>query len=287
MLQQIFQLYSPNSTECDISARNKCIVRDDFQDDTEDNHETDSDLESEGEIEDDTSIVLSTFVVQIGTTRFYRTCARDLVHIPTWTYQRCIVPDHLNSLTNAFRSTNRCTGTVKAIQNRNGDLRIIDGQHRIAAWKLIMESDPRWNIEVMFEVYNVDDTDSKDAFNLFKQVNNVRNINVSDLPSEVASKILRKFKTEWPDVLKIVSNGKRVYRPKVDSRKLYLKLKEYLESSDMSEAEVWQQMTEMNRIRSNWPCSRFKCTKKTLDKARQLGCYLGLDPKLSWLDQVY
>ena len=112
-------------------------------------------------------------------------------------------------------------------------------------------------------------------------------LNIDDFPAEVAGRVIARFKAEWPGMVKRVKEGKRVNRPRIDSRVLYEKLKEYMTSSRMSEDELWGQIIVSNRMRGLWTHKKFKCTVNTLKKAREAGFYLGMDPDFSWLDQIY
>ena len=88
-------------------------------------------------------------------------------------------------------------------------------------------------------------------------------------------------------MLKRPREGVRVNRPRVDSRVLHRRLKEYMEASRLSEDQIWGQLETANRMRGLWPADRFACSNRTLDKARLAGFYLGLDREMTWLDQVH
>ena len=250
-----------------------------------------ADIDSEDDESDDeiseVELVLSEPVATVGNTRYYKSSARDLIHIPIWTYQRCMDPQHVEVLSQHFKERFHSIGTIKALITSDDDIRIIDGQHRLAAWRNIMKSDASWNSQVLLEVYEVESLDSRKAFDLFKQVNNVKNLRVDDLPSETTRRILERIMKKWPGSLKRVGEGKRVNRPKICNRKLYNKIKDYLKDSKLGEDEFWEGMLEMNRARGLWSCNRFRCSKATMEKARELGFYLGMESELSWIDQVY
>jgi len=259
------------------------------------NEETGSDWESDYEEEDvehepediePEDIVLQNKVCRCGKATFFKTSARDLIHIPNWTYQRCLNDNHVEDLIKNFKIDSHAIGTTKALRNPEGKLRIIDGQHRLAAWKKIMEQDDKWNAEVLLEIYETDSFDSALGMNVFKQANNVKSLDVNDFPDEVTGRIMTKFKLNWPGMLRRVSEGKRVNRPRLDSRKLCEKLKEYLVHCKMSEEKLWDEIITANREMGMWTHKNLKCSAKTLDKARLRGFYLGLDSEMSWLDRI-
>lgn len=256
-------------------------VKDEYESADDESEDEDEDEECEPE-----DVVLQNEMGKVGDATFFNTSARDLIHIPIWTYQRCLNAEHVENLVENFKADRRVIGTTKALRNPEGKLRIVDGQHRIAAWIKIMEHDPKWNIEVPLEVYDIDSFDSSLGRDIFKHANNVKSLDVNDFPDEVTGRLMTKFKLKWPDMLRRVSEGKRVNRPRIDSRKLCEKLKEYLVHCKMTEEKLWDDIINSNIKMGLRTHKNLKCSARVLDKARLSGFYLGLDTTFSWLDKI-
>lgn len=264
--------------------------KNEYQDDNDDKSEDESEDESEEESEEEEiepeEIVLQNEVCKCGKATFFKTSARNLIHIPIWAYQRCLNDDHVADLVKNFKNDPHAIGTTKALRNPEGKLCIIDGQHRRAAWEKIMEQDGMWDAEVLLEIYDTVSFDSSIGMNVFKQANNVKSLDVNDFPDEVTGRIMSKFNLEWPDMLKNVQEGKRVNRPRINSRKMYKKIKEHLVKCKISEDKIWDEIKNANIKMGMWSHKRLKCTANTLNKARLSGFYLGMDTSLSWLDKI-
>jgi len=136
------------------------------------------------------------------------------------------------------------------------------------------------NIDITYWV--ISDTGSTDntkeiiqRFLSEKKTFHERCLIINDLPDEVTGRIMSKFKLEWPDMLKSVQEGKRVNRPRINSRKMYKKLKEHLVKCKISEDKIWDEIKNSNIKMGMWSHKRLKCTSKTLDKARIRGFYFG------------
>ena len=236
-------------------------------------------------------MILSDPICQLNsTTTLYKVNVRDLVHIPIWTYQRCLDQSHVDSLVSDFKQPSYTPiGTIKALINKQGELKQIDGQHRIAAYKKIINSDAEWNRDVILEVHKTDNFDSESSVHIFKKANNVKNLNIEDFPSKVASRLIKRCRIEWPNMLKTVAIEKRVNRPKLNSKKLYTLFKQYLmyPSCTLKENDIWKEIIQCNRRMGCYSPHIWKCSKNVMNKARQKGFFLGLDKNFKWVDSIF
>lgn len=257
-------------------------TREDTGEDT--GEDTDSDTDSDEERLSD--VITSARVAHIGKAFYYETTARDLVELPRWTYQRCIDPGHVNSLLSDLSLSKHFIGTFKALRDSEGSLKLMDGQHRMAACREMMKLDPRWNMDVMLEVYDTDSFDSGDSFKMFEKANNVKNVDSKDFPLKVAATIIKRCKNKWPGMLVRPREGKRVNRPRLDTRTLYRRLKDHLPDKRIGLEELWKEITQANSRLGLCSHKTFGCSHNTLKKARSAGFYLGLQKDLEWLDHV-
>lgn len=231
-------------------------------------------------------IVTYNFVAKIGKAFHYKTTARDLAELPRWTYQRCIDPGHVNSLLSELSLSKHFIGTFKALRDSEGSLKLMDGQHRMAACREMMKLDPRWNMDVMLEVYDTDSFDSGASFKMFEKANNVKNVDSKDFPLKVAATIIKRCKKKWPGMLVRPREGKRVNRPRLDTLNLYRRLKDHLPDKRIGLEELWKEITQANSRLGLCSHKTFKCSHNTLKKARSAGFYLGLKKDLEWLDHI-
>jgi len=151
-----------------------------------------SDEETDSDEERISDIITSECIAHIGEAFYYKTTSRDLVELPRWTYQRCIDPEHVNNLLSELSLSKHFIGTFKALRDSEGSLKLMDGQHRMAACREMMKLDPKWNMDVMLEVYDTDSFDSRTSFRMFEKANNAKNVNSKDFPLKVAANSARK-----------------------------------------------------------------------------------------------
>ena len=162
----------------------------------------------------------------------------------------------------------------------------MDGQHRMEACREMMKLDPKWNMDVMLEVYDTDSFDSRTSFRMFEKANNAKNVDSKDFPLKVAANIIKKCKKEWPEMLVRPREGKRVNRPRLDTLILYRRLKEYLPGKRIGLTELWKEIIQANSRMGLCSHKMFNCSHTTLKKARRAGFYLGLQKDLEWLDHI-
>ena len=270
----------PSEDSESLIAQNSRETQEETQEETNSDEETDSDEESISDI------ITSECIAIIGKAFFYKATARDLVYIPQWTYQRCIDPDHVDNLLKELPLSGYFIGTFKALRDSCGDLKLMDGQHRMAACLEMMKRDPKWNIDIMLEVYDTDSFDSSESIEMFEKANNAKNVSSKDFPVKVAAEIISRCKKEWPTMLIRPKKGKRVNRPRLDSLILYRRLKDYLPDKRIGLDTLWKEITAANTRLGLCSHKMFKCSHATLTKARNAGFYLGLQKGLDWLDYI-
>ena len=81
-----------------------------------------------------------TMLFDNGRFKIYEADIRDFINnIIMWSCQRDLNKEHIITLKHSIIEREYVIGTFKAIRNAQGDVRCIDGQHRIQALKEIME----------------------------------------------------------------------------------------------------------------------------------------------------
>lgn len=80
-------------------------------------------------------------------------------------------------------------GTFKVIRDTSGKIRLIDGQHRLIALTKLMKKDSIFNVNLMVELYDIEDLVSENAVKLFKEANNCLNVKSNNLSHLISAEI--------------------------------------------------------------------------------------------------
>ena len=115
---------------------------------------------------------------------YFTPIAHVLQYLRSWCLQRNINSQHKDSIKESIRQSHHLMGTIQILMFRNGQMRVINGQHRVQALKEIIEEDFEFNINIMLEVYKVD-FDEIDCIDDQEIIYNLANKN---LPIEMDSK---------------------------------------------------------------------------------------------------
>jgi hypothetical protein len=80
--------------------------------------------------------------------KIYKTFSRDFVNnIKMWACQRELNISHVKNLELSILDRGYLLGTFKVIRNKNGEIRLIDGQHRVTALQNIMDNDAKFDCD--------------------------------------------------------------------------------------------------------------------------------------------
>jgi len=223
--------------------------------------------------------------------KMYVSDARDFVpNIQLWTSQRPLNTGHVNKLIKSLLEFKHITGSFKVVRDKKGEIRLIDGQHRFVAIKTIMEKDSRFNMDVCIDLYETDDFDSENTIELFRKVNSCVNISETDQPNIITVNVIKRLQFEFKEKNMIKENkeDKGVNRPRIDKRKLYLKLVKCLNKSDKTEDEIYNLIKDQNNQYGLKSRTEFKNISENQFKlAKDTGFYLGLDKNFEWLDIIF
>jgi hypothetical protein len=99
----------------------------------------DSDSDEEDIISDN---FLKSLLFDNGKFKLYNCDTRDFINnIILWSSQRELNKDHVKTLKKSILNRRYLIGTMKTIRDKSGNIRCIDGQHRIQALKELMQVD--------------------------------------------------------------------------------------------------------------------------------------------------
>lgn len=224
----------------------------------------------------------------------YICSARDVcINIPIWSSNRPVDINHVNNISKDVETENHIVGSFKIITDGK-NFCIFDGQHRYFALKNIFQKDLKLDIDILVEVYKVDNFDDSRSLSLFGKANTVKNIEIKDLPNLIAHDTIRILNEKFPNVF--INSSKRVNRPKINKQQFYQKLKKILEENSNKTTHTFPKTTEdlvkaieMKNIQySLRPIKSYKQTSTGLyQKAKDLQFYLGLEKNIEdWLNEL-
>lgn len=221
--------------------------------------------------------------------KIYKTSSRDFVNnIKMWACQRDLNISHVKNLELSILERGYLLGTFKVIRNKNGEIRLIDGQHRVTALQNIMDNDAKFDCDSIIELYDVESFEDEEATKLFLDANNTLNITKKDTTLDLQN-VLRYFVKEYPAIIIDVKEGSRCNRPRINKRLFAGKLRELVINYDCE--KIIKAISDYNKKlgRISKEILIRKCGKysdKMYDVAKENGCYLGLLPDFNWIDEL-
>lgn len=262
----------------DLDEKNNINVDDDEKNNVDDD-------------ENDDECFLSSPIYRDSHVTFYSSDARDFVlNIKIWSAQRKLDDNHVNKLMACLKNNKHFIGTFKVVRSGD-DIRLIDGQHRFMALKRVMENDSKFNMNVIIELYETTTLESEKTISLFREANNCLNVEIDDMPDIAVTNVIEFLQREYPDMLKDVCSEKRCYRPFLNKRKLYNRLKDYVIENDVDEKYMRNGINKQNREYGMISIKTFskkfgKTSNSMYAKCKDSGLYLGLDSTFSWIKNM-
>lgn len=252
-----------------------------FKSNVEDNVEINEEEEEDDEEEDDEFVdcMDSKYVIyENDKVKYLMAPVRKIIHLTNWAEQRKLNKDHITNLVNNLKKGDDIIGSFKVIVDKKKRYRLVDGQHRIKALKTIMKSDGKYNYDALIELRKVKDIDSEEASNLFKNSNNVLNVEYKDMPNLMAMKIIDRLVKDFPKMIKEPKEGKSCNKPYINKKNLYEDLKGILEGSDIKEDRFYNNLIEVNNELGMMDRKRLKAGEKGWETATLNGFYLAFLP---------
>lgn len=253
----------------------------------------------EEDVKDESNILPSTPLFTNDKFSVYIMDGRLLcINVPVWFSNRTSDENHIQCLERDIERDHHVIGSFKILRDKEGKLRVFDGQHRVIALQRICNRNSSFTISALCEVYNVDSFDSPEADSLFERANNVKNVSHKDLPNKVASAVVSRLSRKYPNIF-VDSTKTRVNRPRINKKEMYDSLKAILEevaddkahgvsnSYPTTTEDILKAIDIRNTIYSTRKLKDFKGVPTTLyTKAQESGFYLGLDKDLKWLSSL-
>lgn len=189
-------------------------------------------------------------------------------------------------------------GTIKVLRSQNDDnaIKLIDGWHRCRAiYELYLESEKRWDIDLLIEVYYLTDLETCDfeMNSIYAGANQKSSINSNIMPEYKISQVIERMKEEWPNC---ISEKDLVKMPKVSKKRLYNAIKQYVLNSQLDEKEIYIAIVDINKqISETKLADLFNTTHPTITQmkiyqsAKELNFYLNLQCTIdmeTWISEL-
>jgi hypothetical protein len=214
-------------------------------------------------------------------------------NITMFSGQRPVNDEHVESLMNTLQNGKDFWGTMKVVKDTNDEIRLIDGQHRFHAYRKSMENDPIFQRNLIIEVYNTDDIGSEKTIEIFKEVNNCRNLDY--IPTVDEMNVTHKIQQRFPDmIIETKEIKKRVNRPRISKQELHIQIKRMISSikekkttNEININEIADAIFNKNNEYRMKPRNFYpKISNNTYDKSKKSGFYIGLSDKFQWIDEI-
>ena len=251
-----------------------------------DNKDEDTD-DDEDYNEDYTLDYLKNPIYKDENVEIFKSDARDIINIPSFDYQRPVDEKHVEILAGDIKKSGYVFGAFSIVKVKDGEnvyvCRIIDGQHRSCALKKIMEKDSKFNPSVILHCYEVESLDSDEARDLFRKLNNVKNVELSGMPNEIVAKVMDILSLKFQDMFRPT----KCSRPRIHKQFLIQKLKFLIKDNDISVIKLYQNIIKKNNQSGLTERTKFrqKVGDKMYETAKTNGFYLGLDSELRWVNE--
>jgi hypothetical protein len=226
--------------------------------------------------------------------------ARELVdNVETWAFNRNLNMEHVEDIYNDLRLMEipHFMGSVKILSDNKGNYKICDGMHRFNAIKKILETDieNKWNMDILVEIYSVDDLNGTDAISFYQKANKNLNVTIEDQPEINIMSIVNGLCAQ--DIFRCcIVDKDKVNRPRISKKALYEQFKKYYTPSIiLTIAEIVEKVKHINtQIGIKTIIELFdttdnpKCLQK--DRAKKIKFYLNMDCNYDpsvWIPYIY
>jgi hypothetical protein len=232
---------------------------------------------------------LKSLLFDNGKFKLYNCDTRDFINnIILWSSQRELNKDHVKTLKKSILNRGYLIGTMKTIKDKSGNIRCIDGQHRIQALKELMQVDEKFNCDIIIELYEVESFEDEEAVNLFIDANCNLNM-LNNNTNSTVQKLIKKIDNEYPNTLIDVVEGKRCNRPRINKKEFAFHIKKLL--IDYSLEDIFNSIKNLNRRIGLWNNDILRkkfgtVPTKMYEKTKNSGCYIGLYNDFKWIDDL-
>jgi len=182
--------------------------------------------------------------------------ARQIIgYLNVWCFNRRIDNEHKDKIKASIKKSRHLMGTIQAVCDKNSNIRIVNGQHRLKAIEEIFIDDSNFDfdIKIFLEVYRLPDIDLEN-FNedfsivekIFELANDTLNIKPKDDKEIFCRNIVSRMRRD--EILSRGINDKeKPNRPYVSAKSLYEDLLKYLPpTNDMTDEQVVLRIKKIN-----------------------------------------
>ena len=169
---------------------------------------------------------------------------------------------------------------------------LLDGHHRLQALKSLYMNDEIQNLNYIVRLYEMKNDEDPRIIELFEKINNTKPFKTNIEISRSSSNIFIKLKKTYPKVFK--NTGIRSNFPYINEYKFTEKLKSILIRMDRIDDEnILKEIYRINRLMGQDIEEKLINNNRTLrtrtkdiEKLEKINCYLGIDKKLNWLNNL-
>ena len=217
--------------------------------------------------------------------------AKQLITFNVWEGNRVLDEAHVEDLTRTIKAPQDIQGPFSIIEypDDSGRLQwnVIDGQHRQAVLKHHFTNPDATDFPVLARIYKI--ADHAAAIRIFQQINHAKPMEYKGSPTERLHEFVEAARKHF-----ISDRGKgdpRLIRPSTTRPFLSISdleaaIKRYAihERAELTPKQFVEYAEGMNEFYAE-DLARIPSgfTAASLNKAAELGFYLGLDPKCTWL----
>ena len=223
-------------------------------------------------------------------------CRRLIPNLVPWEYNRKIDDEHVQALQKIIPEKKFLEGFIDLLEC-NGELCVVNGQHRTQAMKNIMEEVDQFNYNLMVNVHPVESFDSVEANEIFLATNNTKNVELRDRPQTKLQNICNRLMDKYP---KSITNNKtgKANLHRLDKKQLYnlIQFNDSCNNENNTEDYLFEKIVSLNFKLSNQSYEELFGSKRTsqrkdksYDGAQKEGFYLGLknETQLAILFQTF
>jgi protein associated with RNAse G/E len=218
-----------------------------------------------------------------------------------WSFNRKLRTEHVDKIYIDLCSQKipYLMGSIKVIKDKNNQVRIIDGQHRLQALKMLIDNNINKTVSILVEIYHVPSLDSDIVFELFKIANNNLNVTVEDEIDMFIVNLVNRLVVDKELSKGIIDkNDGKVYRPRISKKMMYEELKKNLKAEHMklSVQVVVDRIKMINKHLSKMDCQQLFGRKETSQtnvnircNAAKYGFFLNMTgryPPEKWIDLI-
>ena len=209
--------------------------------------------EVEAEVEVEGHIFLGKLIHQRpDNVKIYASSTKRLFpNVTPWVFNRLLDLEHVKKLQTIMNEKACFEGNID-ILGCNGELCVVNGQHRVEAIKELMKEDEKFDREVIVNVHPVSSFESEEANEIFRATNNNKNVEMRDNPQTKFQNICNRLKDRYPGVITSNKSGKANLH-RLDKKQIYnlMQYNEYFNDETNTEEVLFQKIIELNTEYSN------------------------------------